>query len=105
MSYAIINIAGKQYQVAEGETLTIDRQEGAEEAKSITVTDVLLVKTATDVKVGTPFVAGASVVLEHNADQRGEKLRIFKFKAKSRYRRTQGYRSEQSVFTVKSIVA
>jgi large subunit ribosomal protein L21 len=105
MSYAVINIAGKQYQVAEGETLTIDLQEGAIDAKSITVTDVLLVKTATDLKIGAPFVTGAQVVLEHAADQRGEKIRVFKYKAKSRYRKTQGFRPEQSVFTVKSIAA
>lgn len=105
MSYAIIQIAGKQFQVTEGETLTLDLQEGAADAKSLTVNEVLLVKTDADTKIGTPFVAGAQVILEHVDDQRGDKIRIFKYKAKSRYRRTQGFRSEQSVFTVKSIAA
>ncbi len=105
MSYAIIAIAGKQYQVTEGETLTIDLQDGAEEAKTLTVTDVLLVKTDKEVKIGSPLVAGAKVVLEHVDDQRGDKVRVFKYKSKSRYRRTQGFRAEQSVFTVKSIAA
>lgn len=105
MQYAIIQIAGKQYQVSEGETLVIDRQEGAVDAKSITVEDVLLVKTEKDLLIGSPFIKGAKVVLEHSADQRGEKIRVFKFKSKSRYRRTQGFRPEQSVFTVKSIAA
>lgn len=105
MSYAIIQIAGKQFQVAEGETLVLDLQDQAAEQPTITVTDVLLVKSDTDLKIGTPLVAGAKVVLEHSKDQRGDKVRVFKFKAKSRYRRTQGFRAEQSVFTVKSITA
>lgn len=103
--YAIIQIAGKQYQVSEGETLTIDLQNGAAEAKSLTVNEVLLVKTDKDTVVGTPFVKGASVVLDHVEDQRGDKIRVFTYKAKSRFRKTRGFRPEESVFKVASIKA
>lgn len=101
MNYAIIQLAGKQYRVSEGDEVTVDHQEG----DSLKVTDVLLVKTDTEVKIGAPLVEGAVVTLKKLSDQRGDKIRVFKYKAKSRYRRTQGHRQEQSVLQVQKISA
>lgn len=100
MNYAIIQLAGKQYRVSEGETLTVDHQE-----QDAPQAEVLLVRTDNDLKIGTPVVAGATVTLKKIADQRGEKIRVFKFKAKSRYRRTQGHRQSESVLQVEKISA
>lgn len=101
MNYAIIQLAGQQHRVSEGESIVVDRQA----ADDLTVTEVLLVRQDKDLKIGTPFVEKASVTLKKVSDQRGEKIRVFKYKAKSRYRRTQGHRQEQSVLRVEKISA
>lgn len=107
MEYAIIQLNGKQYRVAEGDTLIVDHVDNEKLSKdgTLKVTEVLLHRTEADTVIGAPFVAGASVTLQHATEQKGEKIRVFKFKAKSRYRRTQGYRSHESVFTVSAISA
>lgn len=107
MEYAIIQLNGKQYRVAAGDTLVVDHVDADKLGKdgSLKVTDVLLHRTDKDIVIGAPFVAGVTVTLKHQADQQGDKIRVFKYKAKSRYRKTQGYRSQESVFTVASISA
>lgn len=104
--YAIIQLAGKQYQVSEGETLIVDKIDAAQRQNdTVTVSEVLLVNTGADIKVGTPFVPGASVALKVVSDQKGEKIRVFKFKSKSRYRRAQGHRQQETLLSVDSISA
>lgn len=91
MKYAVIRTGGKQYRVTKGDVLDIERL--PEVGKTITFDDVLLVADGAKVKVGNPFVKGAKVkakVLE--AEKRGEKLNIMRFRAKSRYRRRLGHR-------------
>ncbi len=98
MKYAVIQLQGKQYRVQEGDVLTIDRWD-AEADKSVDVSDVLLLADGEQVQVGTPVVTGVKVtleVLEHGMD---EKLRVFKYKSKSKYRKTHGHR--QRVTNVK----
>jgi large subunit ribosomal protein L21 len=107
MTYAIVQIGGKQYRVAEGDSLTVNRI--ADELRSkdtVTFDEVLLVHSETDTKIGTPFVTGAKVVCKLTTpDQKGDKLRVFKFKSKSRYRKTMGHRQHESVLEVASITA
>ena len=93
MKYAIIQLQGKQYQVSVGDTLTIDRLD-AEVGQIIENKDVLLVADDEKVTIGQPLVKDALVkfkVLEHG---RGDKIRVFKYKSKSRYRRTIGHRQD-----------
>lgn len=104
MSYAIIQIAGKQYKVAPKDTLVIDRQEEAV-GKTITVTDVLAVGEGEAIKIGTPLVAGAKVVLKVVEHDKAEKIHVFKYKSKSRYRKSRGHRQHQTTLTVESITA
>ncbi len=101
MTYAIIKLAGQQHRVSEGDTIVVDRQD----SDSLDVTDVLLVRQDKELKVGSPLVENATVALKKVSDQRGEKIRVFKYKAKSRYRRTQGHRQEQTVLRVEKISA
>lgn len=104
-TYAIIALGGKQYQVSEGDRLVVDRvDEANRKGENVAVEQVLLVRTEADTVVGTPYVPGATVTLKVVEEQRGEKLRIFKYKAKSRYRRTMGHRQEQTVLDVVKIV-
>lgn len=104
MSYAIIQIAGKQYKVTPKDTLVIDRQEQAV-GETVTVTDVLARGEGEAIKIGTPLVAGAKVVLKVVEHDRAEKINVFKYKSKSRYRKSRGHRQHQTTLTVESITA
>ena len=102
--YAIIKTGGKQYKVSEGDTIMIEKLEVAE-GEDVVFDEVLTYVNDTDVKVGKPFVAGASVkakVLEHG---KGEKILVFKYKAKSNYRRRQGHRQPFTKIEIEKIEA
>lgn len=88
--YAIIKTGGKQYCVEEGKVVSIEKLD-AEVGAEVVFDEVLLV-SGDDVKIGHPTVTGAKVtgkVLEQGKER---KIRIFKYKAKSNYRRRQGHR-------------
>lgn len=102
MAYAIIQINGKQYKVSPKEEITVDRVP-YEEGEKITITDVLLVSNGETISVGTPAVKNASVVLTVKNHERGEKIRVAKYKSKSRYRRVRGHRQELSVLSIEDI--
>lgn len=102
MAYAIIQINGKQYKVSPNEEITVDRVP-YKEGEKITLTDVLLVSNGDTITVGTPSVKNASVVLTVKNHERGEKIRVAKFKSKSRYRRVKGHRQELSVLSIEDI--
>ncbi len=90
MKYAVIAISGTQYKVEENQTITVDKFD-----PTIKSTDqILLVVDDDKVKVGNPTVKGASVDFEVVKDFQGEKLRVSTFKAKSRYRKTRGFRAQ-----------
>ncbi|MBW7956201.1 50S ribosomal protein L21 [Patescibacteria group bacterium] len=102
MKYAVIQIAGKQYRVEAGQELTIN-QVDAEEGKNITVSDVLLTVDGDNVSVGAPLVKGATVTLKVKSHGRGDKIRVAKYKAKSRYRKVFGHRQQETTVEVVSI--
>lgn len=86
--YAVIRIKGNQYKVSEGEEILVDRL-GDTKVKP----EVLLLVDDGKVSVGKPKVAGAKVKLKVvKAEEKGKKLHIQKFRAKSRYRRKMGFR-------------
>ncbi len=99
--YAIIKLSGKQYRVGVGDEFIVDRLD-VEEGKKLQC-DVLLVKDDDKVLIGTPQLEKNSVELEVASHQKGKKIRVAKFKAKSRYRRVFGHRQHQSVVKVLSI--
>ncbi|PIR59122.1 MAG: 50S ribosomal protein L21 [Candidatus Pacebacteria bacterium CG10_big_fil_rev_8_21_14_0_10_56_10] len=101
---AVIQLAGKQFLVSEGDVVTIDKtldQEGG----TVTVSDVLLVTDGNEVKIGTPTVAKASVQLKVQHQGKSPKLRVATFKAKSRYRRVKGHRQPQTMLETVKIKA
>lgn len=101
--YAIIKTGGKQYVVEEGKVISIEKLD-VEEGAEVTFDEVLLV-SGDDVKIGQPNVAGAKVtgkVLEQGKER---KIRIFKYKAKSNYRRRQGHRQPFTKVKVEKIEA
>jgi len=102
--YAVIELKGHQYIVQEGDVITVDNVDLDEGAK-MTVDNVLLAfdDKGDKVIVGTPYIAKAKVECVVNKNQKGEKMRIIKFKRKNRYQRTIGFRAHQSVLDIKKI--
>lgn len=88
--YAIIKTGGKQYCVEEGKVITIEKLD-VEAGAEVAFDEVLLV-SGDSVKIGQPTVAGAKVTGKVLEQDKGAKIRIFKYKAKSNYRRRQGHR-------------
>lgn len=91
MSYAVVKISGKQYLVMPGQTLTVDRIAGKAKDK-LSFKEVLLKFDADKLDLGRPLLKNAAVQAEIVTQFKGEKIRVAKFKAKSRYRRVTGHR-------------
>lgn len=101
-AYAVIQTGGKQYRVEAGQTIEIERL--ADEAgQEVQLTTVLALSDGATLKVGTPFVDGAAVVLVIKEHFRGEKVINFKKKRRKGYHRKMGHRQELTRAVVKSI--
>ena len=101
--FAIVDIAGFQEKVQEGDALRVPTLD-AEEGKTVTFKDVLLVvKNDDDVILGTPTVSGATVEAKVMGHGRGDKIRVFKMKRRKRYRRLQGHRQDYTDIEVTKI--
>jgi large subunit ribosomal protein L21 len=96
--YAVIETGGKQYRVAAGDTLEVERLD-AEAGKPFTFERVLFVENEGKFTVGNPTVAQASIVADVLEHIRGEKKVAFKLKRRKGYRKTIGHR--QSLTRVK----
>lgn len=101
--YAIVRTGGKQYRVEPDQTLDVDRLP-AEVGSTVELEEVLLVAGDDGVQVGRPVVEGARVVAEVVEHLRGEKIRVFKYKNKTRYRRRKGHRQNYTRLTIRRIV-
>lgn len=93
MNYAVIKASGKQYKVFAGSIIEVDKIEG-ESGKNIAFEEVLLAADGDKIEVGMPYVKGASVTGKIVEQAKGDKVRVAKFKAKSKYRRVTGFRSQ-----------
>ena len=100
-AYAVIKTGGKQYRVAEGQTLLVERLTG-EEGSSIEL-EPLLVAGDGGAKFGADALGSARVTATIVGHERGPKIRIFKYKPKSGYKRRQGHRQELTRIRVDSI--
>ncbi|MCT2537962.1 50S ribosomal protein L21 [Aquibacillus koreensis] len=99
--YAIIETGGKQLKVEEGQEIFVEKLEG-EEGSSVTFDKVLFVG-GDDVKVGAPYVDGASVTAKVEKQGRQKKITVMKFKAKKNYHRKQGHRQPYTKLTIEKI--
>ncbi len=90
MKYAVIALSGTQYQVQEDQIVTVDKLDPTTKSCS----EVLLIVDGDKVKIGQPLIKNASVDFEIVKDYQGKKLRVFIYKAKSRYRKTKGFRPQ-----------
>src|SRR4051794_28696525 len=101
MAHAVIKTGGKQYRVAEGETIQIEKLTGDPGTK-VEFGEVLMFGGDSP-KFGKPFIDGAKVEGEIVAHGRGEKLIIFKFRRRKRYRRKAGHRQSFTAVRITSV--
>ena|SRR5690625_589772 len=101
--YAIIETGGKQIKVTEGQEIIVEKLD-VEADESVTFDKVLFVG-GSDVKVGSPYVEGASVTAKASEQGLHKKVSIIKFKAKKNYHRKQGHRQPYTKLVVEKINA
>lgn len=102
MMYAIIATGGKQYRVAEGDLLRIEKLE-AEVGSEVVFDRVLMVGSGDDVRVGAPLVDGGSVTATVETHGRGDKVRIVKFRRRKHYRKQMGHRQYYTAVRITGI--
>jgi large subunit ribosomal protein L21 len=100
--YAIIRTGGKQYRVQPGDTIRVERMPSAI-GKKVTLDEVLLVGEGDEVRLGNPRVASAKVLGVVVEQDRGQKVRVLKYKKRKHYRRTRGHRQYFTALRIESI--
>ncbi len=100
--YAVIKTGGKQYRVSAGQKLKIE-QIPADIGQEIALDQVLSVGEGDAIKIGTPFVAGASVKATVLAQGRHKKVTIFKMRRRKHYKKTQGHRQNFTEIRIDSV--
>lgn len=104
MNFAVIQTGGKQYKVAPGETLTIEKLPGEFKAGDKIVFDqVLLVNDGSKTLVGAPVVPGATVEATFEEEGRGDKVVVIRYRQKSRYFKKNGHRQPFTKVTIAAI--
>ena len=102
--YAIIETGGKQFKVAEGDVLKVELLH-AEAGETVEINKVLMVNKDGQLTVGAPYVEGAKVTAKVAAQGKADKIFVFKYKAKSNYRKRQGHRQPFTRVEITSIEA
>jgi large subunit ribosomal protein L21 len=102
MAYAIIKTGGRQFRVAEGDTIDVDLLD-VEPGKTATFGEVLIFADGKDVTHGSPFVSGAKVTAEVLEQRKDNKVIAFKYKRRKGYHRTVGHRRKLTRVKIKSI--
>ncbi len=102
--YAVIRTGGKQYRVAAGDILDVEKLSG-EVGDSITLDNVLLVADGDTVTVGRPTVEGASVTAKITGQYRGKKVRVFRYSPKKRIRVRKGHRQYLTRLEIEGVQA
>ncbi len=101
MAHAVIRTGGKQYRVSEGDVLKVERLDGGAGDK-ISFDEVLMISGDTP-RFGKPLIEGAKVSGEIVEQGRGEKLVIFKFQRRKRYKRKNGHRQSYTAVKITAI--
>jgi large subunit ribosomal protein L21 len=102
--YAIVKTGGKQYKAAKDEVLIVEKIEG-EPGSKVQLSEVVLVADGDTVKVGAPFVSGASVTAEIVRQGKGAKIHAFNYKPKKNERKRWGHRQPETHLKVTSVEA
>ncbi len=100
--YAVIETGGKQYRVAQGDVIRVEKLAAAE-GDSVTFDRVLMVGDGAEARLGSPLVEGGKVVADVEAHGRGDKVTIIKFRRRQKYRRKQGHRQDYTQLRITDI--
>ena len=104
MKHAVIETGGKQYRVAEGDFIFVEKL-NVEDGETVTFDKVLAVVDEDESRFGAPTLDGATVSATVEKSGRGKKVRVYKMKPKKNYRRTQGHRQPYTKVTINTINA
>ena len=102
--YAVIQTGGKQYRVAKGDVIQVEKLD-AEEGASIDFDNVLMVGEGEDVKIGVPYVEGSKVTATVTSQMRGEKIEIMKFRRRKHHQKKTGHRQYLTQIEISDITA
>lgn len=102
--YAIIRTGGKQYQVASGDRLRVEKLSG-NVGESVNLEDVLMVVDGDNIRIGRPVVEGAKVVAKIAEQGRAKKVLVFKKKRRKGYRLKKGHRQDYTALQIEEIQA
>jgi large subunit ribosomal protein L21 len=100
--FAIIRTGGKQYRVASGDVITVEKLAG-EPGASVTLGEVLMAGEGSGAKTGAPLIAGAAVTATIVEQRLADKVLIFKKRRRHNYRRKRGHRQPQTVLRIGEI--
>jgi large subunit ribosomal protein L21 len=106
MNFAVIKTGGKQYKVAEGNNIMVEKLD-TKEGEEFDFSEILLVgdTDSNDVKIGMPYVEGAKVTARIIENKKGKKTTAFKFSSKTRYKKKKGHRQTYSKIEILKITA
>ena len=102
MKYAVIKTSGKQLKVQEGDLIKLDKLKGKPKDK-LSFDEVLLVVDKEKITIGQPYIKGAKVSGEVIEQKKDKKIRVARFKAKSKYRKVIGHRSSITMVKITKI--
>ena len=100
--YAIVKTGGKQYRVAEGDVIKVEKLEG-ELGAALELDEVLLLADGAEIQVGRPTIEGARVFAEIAEQDRHAKILVFKYRRRKRYRRKNGHRQPFTALKITGI--
>ncbi|MGB9637376.1 MAG: 50S ribosomal protein L21 [Microgenomates group bacterium] len=103
MKYAVVKVSGSQFLVEENDEIEVARV-NKKEGEIFDIPEVLLLVNDDKVKIGNPFLKGAKIEAKLLKNFLGEKLHVYKFKAKTGYRRKMGFRPKKSLLRIEKIV-
>lgn len=102
--YAVFQLSGRQYSVEEGTIVKVPFQD-IEKGAKINITDVLLIKDSDNTMIGNPYLDGAKIEAEALDSGKSDKVLVYKYKRRTKYRRTQGHRQRYSEIRINRIIA
>ena len=100
--YAVIKTGGKQYRVAQGDTLKVEKLDVGE-GDAVEFDQVLMVGEGEDVKIGTPYVEGSRVTATVKAHGRGDKIEVIKFRRRKHHMKRMGHRQDYTELEITAI--
>ena len=100
--YAVIKTGGKQYRVAQGDTLKVEKLD-AGEGDSVEFDQVLMVGEGEDVRIGTPYIDGSRVTATVKGHGRGDKVEIIKFRRRKHHMKRAGHRQDYTELEITGI--